>query len=558
MIQISQIKLPCGTNRSILNNKIRSILHLNADEDFSWKISRHSVDARKKPDLYDVYSVTVELKKGRGWEQNLVRRRKNRNIIYKEKKEYHPVKTAKGAPELKYRPVVIGFGPAGMFCALLLAEAGYRPLVLERGSSMEERIRDVENFWSEGTLNPESNIQFGEGGAGTFSDGKLTTNVRDAAGRNERVAQILIRAGAPEDIAYENLPHIGTDVLRKVVVNIRKRIQDLGGEIRFHSKAADFLTEDGRITGIKVESEAKSYVVKADRVVLAPGHSSRDTIRTLYKEKLPMSQKAFAVGFRVTHSQRLLNEHQYGISDPEELKRLHLPAVSYKVTAHPASGRGVYSFCMCPGGYVVNASSERGRLAVNGMSDYARDSRRANSAIVMTVNEKDFGSKEVLAGMKFQEKLEEKAYDIAKGRIPLETYEEFKTKKVFPVQDLSREEAEQFCVKGLACHASLNGLLPKGLEDDFIAGMESFEHKISGFAGSDAMVCGLESRTSSPVRILRDEGYESGIRGLYPCGEGAGYAGGITSAAIDGMKIAEEIISHFGPAKIAVQGKSES
>lgn len=537
--------MPCGTDRSRLDGKIRKLLHLKAGDSFTWKISRHSVDARKKPHLYDVYSVTVDFDGDTAREQKIVKKADNSNIVYKTEKIYVVPKTPAGAPRLTSRPVIIGFGPAGMFCALLLARAGYRPIILERGASMDERIRDVERFWSTGKLDPESNIQFGEGGAGTFSDGKLTTNVRDKFGRSEEVARILIHAGAPSEIAWESLPHIGTDLLRTVVVNIRREILSCGGDIRFRSLAESFLTEDGRISGVTVKDPEKSYILNADCVILAPGHSARDTIRGLFRQGLPMKQKAFAVGFRVTHPQSLLNERQYGISDAKELRRLNLAPVSYKVVAHASSGRGVYSFCMCPGGYVVNASSADGHLAVNGMSDYARDSARANSAIVMSVSGKDFGSDDVLAGMEFQERLEKKAFAIAGGRIPVEYYTEFRKKEHFPATALSPEEAEDLCIKGQASHASLNGLLPPDLESDFLTGMEIFNRRIPGFAGKDAMVCGLESRTSSPVRILRDAHFESGIRGLFPCGEGAGYAGGITSAAIDGMKTAEEIISGF-------------
>ncbi len=547
MIQISQIKVPCGMERGILEGRIRKILHLKSQDAFLWHITRHSVDARKKPELYDVYSVNVSFSEGEGRERQLVRKARSRNVIYKKESSYHMPSPRDNAAPLSERPVVVGFGPAGMFCALLLARAGYRPVVLERGEKMDSRIQSVEKFWKDGTLNPESNIQFGEGGAGTFSDGKLTTNVRDSYGRKEKVAEILIQAGAPEDIAYENLPHIGTDILRKVVVNIREEIIRLGGEIRFCSRASQFLFKNGTITGVLVKDPQKSYILNAKCVVLAPGHSSRDTIRELCRQKLPMKQKAFAIGVRVTHPQSLINQQQYGISDENELKRLHLPSASYKLTAHPASGRGVYSFCMCPGGYVVNASSEPGRLAVNGMSNYARDSGRANSAIVMTVGEEEFGSDDVLAGMKFQEVLEERAFRIADGRIPVEWYPEFREHLDLKTRNLSENESYALCLKGMAAHASLNGLLPRSLEKDFIEGMESFERKIPGFSGKDALVCGLESRTSSPVRILRNEHYESAVRGLYPCGEGAGYAGGITSAAIDGMKVAEEIISNFRP-----------
>lgn len=555
MIQISQLRLPCGRNPAALEKKIRKKLKIKGDEPFKWKILRHSVDARKKTDLMDVYTVGVDLG-GKSREEGLIRHLRDRNIIQKKETVYHFPETPEEAKPMMHRPVVIGMGPAGLFCALLLAEHGYRPIVLERGAAMEERCADVEYFWKTGELNPDSNIQFGEGGAGTFSDGKLTTGVKDRSGRRTKVIDTFIEAGAPEDIAYEQIPHIGTDRLREVIVSLRKRLIDLGGEVRFHSRADRFLTdESGSICGLMVQKPEGDYELKADCVVLAPGHSSRDTLRTLYGINVPMTQKAFALGFRVSHPQSLIDQQQYGISDPETMQKLHLAHDSYKLTAKAKDGKGVYSFCMCPGGYIVNASSEKGRLAVNGMSNYARDSRRANSAIVMTVGKEDFGSDDVLAGMHFQEKLEEKAYRMADGRIPIESYPEFKENAASdsdtPVQNLTEEESDSLCIKGRAARAPLHKLLPAGLTRDFIEGMEQFNRKIPGFTGSDAYVCGLESRTSSPVRITRDEHFESGIRGLYPCGEGAGYAGGITSAAIDGIKVAEAVAIKFKPVKLS-------
>ncbi len=548
MIQISQIKLPCGTEQVRLEGRIRKQLHLKREESFSWKIIRHSVDARKKPNLFDIYSVSVSFGRDHVREEKLVKKLRDRNVIYKEEVLYRFPETPENAEPLQHRPVVIGSGPAGLFCTLSLARHGYRPILLERGQKMEERVRSVEHFWKTGELNPECNIQFGEGGAGTFSDGKLTTGVKDKSGRNAEVIRTFIEAGAPDDIGYENLPHIGTDVLREVIVNLRHEIEQLGGEVRFCTKVTDIIAENGYVSGVRIKHTVNQTeeVIPAEAVVLAPGHSARDTIRTLHqKGQLEMHQKAFAVGFRVSHPQAMINHQQYGISDPQEMKRLHLPAVSYKLTAKAASGRGVYSFCMCPGGYVVNASSEKGRLAVNGMSDYARDSARANSAIVMTVGSEEFGSEDVLAGLQFQERLEEKAYALADGRVPVETYPEFRDHVTagdsMEVTELTEEETDALCIRGMAAKAPLHTLLPAELTKDFVEGMEAFAHKIPGYTGEDAFVIGLESRTSSPVRITRDESCQASIRGLYPCGEGAGYAGGITSAAIDGLKVAEAI-----------------
>ena len=605
MLEIAQIRLPCGTSREELVKKAAKLLRLK-EENFSLRITRHSVDARKKPELLDVYSVAVDLGNP-ARERKLAEKLHNRNVRYMEPVEYHfPEKKPEGCtgeehgiPGSGRRPVVIGMGPAGLFCALILAEEGYRPLVLERGQAMEQRIRDVEHFWRTGELHAGSNIQFGEGGAGTFSDGKLTSNVKDRFGRIGKVLDEFVGAGAPEDIRYENLPHIGTDRLRSVIVSLREKLIDHGGEVRFGSEVTDFIVDGDRICGVAVEGPEGSYRLDADAVVLAPGHSARDTIRKLAERGVELTQKNYALGVRVSHPQAMIDRCRYGISDPKERNEAGLPAASYKLTAQLPSGRGVYSFCMCPGGYIVNASSEEGGLAVNGMSDYARDSARANSAIVVTVGKEEFGSDDPLAGMRFQEMLERRAYRLADGRIPVESYadfsrgrdqegekpayscrevseekaesvsghENYREKKAESVsgagdlirgesdaassfRELSMEETERLCLKGRSAYAPLHRILPADLLKDLTDGMASFERTIPGFTGPDAWVCGLESRTSSPVRIERDGMFQSRIRGLIPCGEGAGYAGGIMSAAVDGIKAAEmaaACINHHSP-----------
>ncbi len=577
MLELSQIKLPCGSEPGMLGDKIHKMLHLSAGISCSYEIRHHSVDARKKPVLYDVYTVWLRFGSSQ-YENRILQKcsKKVPNLRKVSEVTYHFPVPEENAKALLSRPVIIGFGPAGIFCGLKLAEAGYRPIILERGERMEERILSVEHFWQTGELNPSSNIQFGEGGAGTFSDGKLTSNVKDKEGRVSEVIRLFLEAGAPADIAYEQLPHIGTDRLRSVIRTLREEILAKGGEIRFQTCAEEILLEDGCVKGVRVkDADKRESVIPAKVVVLAPGHSARDTIRMLHDKKVPMEAKSFALGFRVSHPQSLINQVRYGIEDPEERKRLHLPSASYKLTARAEDGHGVYSFCMCPGGYVVNASSEKGRLAVNGMSDYARDAARANSAIVMTIGPEDYGTSSVLDGMTFQEELEEKAYRLAGGKVPVEYYPQFRdcVRETAPVEngtgstapspaarpvvsDASETDtkafapdaevsAKELCIKGACALAPLHTLLPQDLTKDFVEGMTQFGRQIRGFDGNDCYVIGLESRTSSPVRIPRDASGESAVKGLYPCGEGAGYAGGIMSAAVDGIRIAEQIGIHY-------------
>lgn len=569
MIEISQIKLRHGTGEEILKERIIKSLKLGRDISFTWKITRHSIDARKHPDLFDVYSVSVEpYSMDRAAQERLVNRLRDRNIRFKESSSYQlPEKCV--PDEKSGRPVVIGAGPAGLFCALILARCGMRPIILERGRAIDQRTQDVEKFWAGGVLDPNSNVQFGEGGAGTFSDGKLTSNVRDSAGRTDFVLQTFTEHGAPEDIQYENLPHIGTDLLRNVIRSMREELLSLGAEVRFESLVTDFVIRDGKLIGLKVlENGQKSCVLDCRFAAAALGHSARDTIRRIYDLGIPVEQKNFAIGMRVSHPQAMIDARHYGIADPEKRDSLQLPASSYKVTAKADSGRGVYSFCMCPGGYVVNASSEPGRLCVNGMSDHARDSKRANAAVIITVGKENFGSDHPLAGMYFQERLEERAFHLAGGAVPVQPFQELETcyeqqraqdvsesaahqkrtemagpnRPAYECRPLSAEETDQLCIRGGAAYAPLHKLLPSELTADFIEGMHCFDSTIPGFTGPDALCIGLESRTSSPVRIPRDESGMSGLRGLFPCGEGAGYAGGILSAAVDGIKTAENIL----------------
>ncbi len=539
MIQINQLKGPVDVTKEQLLKKAAGLLKVNTTDIIHFQIIKQSIDARKKPDIIISYMVEVGLKgMDNAKEEKLVKKLKNTNISVSVRKEY--CFPALGDKKLNVRPVIVGMGPAGLFCGYFLAMHGYRPLILERGKDVDTRTADVEHFWESGALNVTSNVQFGEGGAGTFSDGKLNTLVKDVDGRSRQVMKTFVQHGAPEKIMYDSKPHIGTDVLRKVVKSMREEIIRMGGEVRFESKVDKFVFEEEKVKRLVLESGEH---IEASHVVLAIGHSARDTFEELYAMQVPMEAKSFAVGFRVEHPQEMINESQYGKKDAGSLG-----AAPYKVTAKTSVGRGVYSFCMCPGGYVVNASSEEGRLCVNGMSYSGRDSGNSNSAIIVAVTPEDFGSSHPLAGVEFQRRLEEKAYAAGKGNIPMQRYGSFKA-------SVLGEEASEIVImddlqpmtKGAFAEADLTGILPKECNLAFIEGMEHFQKIIKGFNRPDAIMLGVESRTSSSVRIHRDENMQSAIRGLYPCGEGAGYAGGITSAAMDGMRIAEEIAKVYAP-----------
>lgn len=419
----------------------------------------------------------------------------------------------------------------------MLATYGYAPILIERGEAVEQRMQTVSEFWETGVLNPESNVQFGEGGAGTFSDGKLNTLVKDKQHRNDFVLETFVKFGAKEEILYVNKPHIGTDVLSDVVKNMRKEIEALGGTILFSTKLIDLIINQNQLTGIKVQySDNRTESIDTDICVLALGHSARDTFQMLLQHNINMEPKAFAVGVRVEHLQDTINDVQYGKNKD------FLPAAPYKVAKTLPNGRGVYSFCMCPGGYVVNASSESGFLAVNGMSYSKRDGKNANSAIVVSVTPEDFPEEGPLSGIAFQRQLEQQAYKEGNGNIPVQRFEDFKNN--VPTKAFGSILPQS---KGKTQFANLRNSLPEFINDSLIQGIEQFGTQIPGFNHDDVILSGVESRTSSPLRILRDETFQSNIRGIYPCGEGAGYAGGITSAAMDGIKVFEAIASVMTP-----------
>lgn len=579
MIRVSQLKMPLVHTKDELLRALKKKMRISDGQLVRYDILKRSLDARKAQDIHYTYTIDVCLADEAGY----LKRNKDRNIAPSATVIYQPKKPA-GKP-IRLRPVVCGSGPAGMFCAYFLAQAGYRPIVLERGEAVEERSLRVERFWAGGALDAESNVQFGEGGAGTFSDGKLNTMVKDTYGRIRKVLEIFVQAGAPEEILYQNKPHIGTDKLRAVVAAMREQIKAWGGEFYFRTKLVGLTCRDGALAAIVCKSGEKQWELAAEQLVLAVGHSARDTFGMLASCGLFMQAKPFAVGVRVEHEQEFINRAQYKGAAGQ------LGAADYKLTYTAKNGRGVYSFCMCPGGFVVNASSEPGHLVVNGMSNYDRAGRNANSALIVTVTPQDFavvpegsagalpscrgvacggketdgarlgvydrdkagraglamcggaaGAPDPLAGIAFQRYFEKLAYETAQGKIPYQLYGDL----------LCGQKSSGYgrivpCHKGAAAPADLRECLPAFVTATLLEGMRAFDGTLPGYADEEAVFSGVEMRTSSPVRIVRNERFESNIAGIYPCGEGAGYAGGITSAAVDGIKVFEAIAARFLP-----------
>lgn len=539
MYRIHQLKLPIDHNPEQLYKKAAQILGIKRDGIINLSIFKRSIDARDKSDLHYVYAVDVECR------QRPTKKFKPNEVSITEPFKYSLPK--QGDKELIHRPVIIGFGPAGLFAAYVLALAGMKPLVFERGKSAEERTEDIKIFLKNGKLNPESNVLFGEGGAGTFSDGKLNTLIKDKDGKGRFVLETFVKFGADPEILYDSKPHIGTDRLLVILKNIREEIIKLGGEIRFNSRFCGFDYSDDNSLGktlksLKIDSSRATTSVPAEACILATGHSARDVFEILKNEGLEMEAKAFAMGVRVIHPQKLISENQYGEMADK------LPAAAYKLTGSLKNGRSIYSFCMCPGGYVINSSSEENGLLVNGMSYSGRDGKYANSAIIVNVTPDDYKNEgfgeDPLSGVKFQRKYESLAYKEGQGKIPVEYFGNFKTDNA-NIESITDIDELPVMIKGKIRFSDLHKCLPGFISESLTEGLELFDKKIPGFAADDVLLCGIESRTSSPVRIKRDENYNSLISGLMPCGEGAGYAGGIMSAALDGIRLAEKIISTY-------------
>ena len=519
MIILNNVNIPLDTDFSNLIHIAAKELKTEKENILSVKLHKKSVDARRKSDVHFCCSFIVEVSKN---EDKIIK-------ICKKADKYNYVpyvwQKAEKIPETP--PVIVGFGPAGMFAGLTLARAGLKPVIVERGQDVDKRTADVNAFFEGGELDENSNVQFGEGGAGTFSDGKLNTGIKDK--RIRAVLETFAEFGANEDILTDAKPHIGTDILKTVVKNIRKEIVRLGGEVRFGSKLEDFCFEDGELRGITVNGEK----IKCNRLILAIGHSARDTFLLLKNNNFLMERKPFAVGVRIEHLQTDINRALYG----DFCQNPNLSAADYKLAVHLKNGRGVYTFCMCPGGEVINASSEKGHIAVNGMSYNARNGENSNSALLVGVNPEDFEDDDVLAGCEFQKKIEKRAYSAGQGAVPVQTVGNFvfgEDKKIGRVKPTVKPDFK---------FADFEDIFPDFVTDSLKEGILAFDKKINGFADKEAILTAPETRSSSPIRILRDEFGESlNKRGIYPCGEGAGYAGGITSAAVDGIKSAEFIL----------------
>lgn len=526
MIRINEIKLLLDENECELTKKVAKILKIKENEIKKLTIFKKSVDARKKDNIQFIYAVDVVLDN----EKQVFKKLNNSKIQIAEPYVY---KLPENKRKSNLRPVVVGFGPAGMFAGLILALSGLKPIIIERGKAVEDRQKDVNLFWEKKELNPESNVQFGEGGAGTFSDGKLTTGIKSPY--IHKILEELYEAGAPEEILYSSKPHIGTDQLAIVVKNIRKKIISLGGEVRLECKLEKLISANGFIHGITYSHNGKNIDIETDSVILAIGHSARDTVEMLYNSGIKIIQKPFSVGARIEHPQSLINKAQYG----KFANHKALGAADYKLSCHKLHERGAYTFCMCPGGTVVAAASEKGGVVVNGMSELARDGENANSALLVGIEPENFPSEHPLAGIYYQREIEQKAFKIAGSNYnaPAQLVGDFLNGKL----SKSLGNVKPTCPTGVTL-CDLTECLPNAVSETMKSAIVEMNKKLEGFSLYDAVLTAPETRSSSPVRILRDDFLQCSVNGVYPCGEGAGYAGGIISAANDGIKCAHAVL----------------
>lgn len=537
MIRISNIKLGINkvvdrnAERQALQNAILSKIMTSPKELIDFKIFKKSIDARKKDAIVYIYTIDATVQH----ENNMLKRHGKTGVTLSPELSYHDLRP--GTEHLVERPVIIGMGPAGLFAGLILAKNGYAPIILERGDDVDTRAAKIDTFWKTGTLDTKSNMQFGEGGAGTFSDGKLTTLIND--NRCRTILEAFIEAGAPEEILYLSKPHIGTDLLRETVKNIRKEIISYGGEVRFRAEVTDFIIKNRTLEALVINDQEEIPCMVA---LLGIGHSARNTYETLHLRGIGLTQKPFSIGLRIEHPQKIIDQAQYGVSAGHP----GLGAGDYKLAYHSSNERSAYTFCMCPGGYVVAAASEEKGVVTNGMSQHKRNGENANAALLVGVQPSDFGSEHPLAGIEFQRKWERLAYQLGgeNYNAPVQLVGDFLSDQPSTTWGSIKPTYQP----GLT-FAELKECLPDYVIQTMKEAIVYFDTKIKGFAMKDSVMTGVETRSSSPVRINRDENNVSNIKGLYPMGEGAGYAGGIMSSAVDGLKTAEKVIKKYASVK---------
>jgi len=527
MLRISNIKISIDEDKSIIEKQVLKKLKIKQNELIKSYIYKESIDARKGK-INFVYTIDAQVKS-----EEKILAKNPKDVVKIKEIRYEGVES--GNELLEKRPVIIGSGPAGLFAALLLSQRGYNPILLERGLDVDRRTEDIENFWKERKFKNNSNVQFGEGGAGTFSDGKLTTRIKDI--RCRKVLEELVNFGSPEEILYSHKPHVGTDILKGVVKNIRNEIIRLGGEVRFDAKVTDICRVNGEIESVTINNFEK---LETNIVILAIGHSARDTYEMLYERGVHIIQKPFAIGARIEHPQDLINKSQY----KEFHNHPRLGAADYRLIEHTSNGRTAYTFCMCPGGSVIASASSEGQVVTNGMSEHARDKDNANSAFLVNVVPEDFGSDHPLAGVHFQEKYERLAYELGgkNYNAPVQLVGDFLNDRVSTKIGSVKPSYEPGYT-----FVDLRECLPSFVTETMKEALSGFDKKIKGFAMHDAVLTAVETRSSAPIRIVRDENTLESVntKNLYPCGEGAGYAGGIVTAAVDGIKCAEKIISKY-------------